>query len=212
MLIARLILVVMFLIVCPIGKERFMAEAQSVKVSEDTHGLKLGTMAPDFTATTYTGNKVVLSDTYKKGPVVLIFYRGTWCPFCNLHLKTFQSRLNDFEKLGATILAVSVDKPDSEAKMVRDNSLGFEVISDTQAEILKAYKVMYQVPDELAQKYRGEYKIDLEAYSGRKDNIIAVPATYVIDKTGKIIFAYANEDYKVRTQPQEVLDALERLK
>jgi len=212
MIIARLLLVAMFLISCPLGKECVMAEADSVKVSAENRGLKVGTMAPDFTAKTYMGNKVVLSDIYKKGPVVLIFYRGTWCPFCNLHLKAFQSRLKDFEKFGATILAVSVDKPDSEAKIVKDNSLGFEVISDTQAEILKAYKVVYQVPDGLVQRYRSEYKIDLETYSGRKDNVIAVPATYVIDKAGKIIFAYANEDYQLRTHPQEVLDVLERLR
>ena len=168
--------------------------------------------APDFTAPTYEGRDVTLSDQYKKGPVVLIFYRGEWCPYCNIHLKSFQERLDDFQKLGATILAVSVDKQEYGVKIVQKDSLGFEVISDPGAKILQEYNVVYKVPDDLAQKYLNEYHLDLEAHSGRKDHVIAVPATYVIDMTGKIIFAYANVDYKVRTTPEEILDVLKNLR
>lgn len=175
---------------------------------QDTPGLKVGSVAPEFTAPTDAGHKVTLSDYYKKGPVILIFYRGAWCPHCNLHLKSFQDRLEDFKKLGATILAVSVDKPEYGAKTVQKDGLGFEVVSDPQADILSAYNVIYKVPDDLAEKYLREYHIDLQAHSGRKDHVIAVPATYVIDKSGKIVFAYANMDYKVRTRPEEVLDVL----
>jgi len=178
---------------------------------QETPGLKTGMMAPDFTASAYTGNKVTLSAYYKNGPVVLIFYRGEWCPFCNLHLKSFQEHLEELKQLGATVLAVSVDKPDYGAKIVQKESLGFEVISDPHADILQAYNVIYKVPDELAQKYINEYHIDLQAHSGRTAHVIAVPATYVIDKTGKIVFAYANVDYKVRTKPEEVLEALKKL-
>ncbi len=178
----------------------------------DKPGLSVGTMAPDFTATTYKGGSVTLSNEYKKGPLVLIFYRGGWCPYCNLHLKSFQKSLGDFTALGATILAVSVDKPEGAANVVKNNELGFDVISDSQADILKAYNVVYQVSEELAVKYLNEYKIDLEAYSGRKDHVIAVPATYVIDTSGKIVFAYANEDYKVRVEPEQVLNILKSLK
>ena len=178
----------------------------------ETPGLRVGEMAPDFTASTYEGHKIVLSDYYKKGPVVLIFYRGEWCPFCNLHLKSFQNRLKDFKKLGANTLAVSVDKPEYGTKIVQKDSLGFEVVSDPQADILKSYNVIYKVPDGLAKKYLNEYHIDLQAHSGRIDHVIAVPATYVIDRSGRIIFAYANVDYKVRTKPEEVLDILKNLK
>lgn len=175
-------------------------------------GLAVNTMAPDFTATTYTGNTITLSDYYQEGPVVLIFYRGAWCPYCNLHLKSFQDRLEDFKQKGASIVAVSVDKPEYGAKAVQKEGLGFEVVSDPQADILTAYNVLYKVPDELAQKYLTEYQIDLQAHSGRDDHIIAVPATYVIDTSGKIVFAYADENYKIRTKPEEVLSVLEGLK
>lgn len=185
--------------------------AENVKISGNGPGLQVGNIAPDFSGVTYAGNKIQLSDLYKKGPVILIFYRGAWCPYCNLHLRAFQERLKDFNALEATLLAVSVDKVEYAAKTVKDDSLGFEVISDPEAEILEKYNVVFRVSDDLAEKYLSEYKIDLEAYSGRKDHIIAVPATYVIDKTGRIVFAYANEDYKVRTEPQEILNFLENM-
>lgn len=182
---------------------------QTVKAEmPDGPGLKRGGMAPDFTALTYDGKTITLSDLYKKGPVVLIFYRGAWCPYCNLHLKSFQARLGDLKNLGASVVAVSVDKPDYGTKVVKEGLIDFPVVSDSQAEILKSYNVIYQVPAELAAKYRVAYKIDLEAHSGRADHIIAVPATYVIDRAGKIVFAYANTDYKIRTQPEEVIDFL----
>ena len=189
-----------------------MAIEQGKKNPNDSPGVKVGTVAPDFTATTYEGNKITLSNVYKKGVVVLIFYRGAWCPYCNLHLKSFQERLEDFKKLGVTILAISVDKMEYSAKAVKDNRLGFEVISDNQSEILKDYKLLYKVPDDLVVKYLNEYNIDLEIHSGKTDHVIAIPATYIIDKNGEIIFAYANEDYKVRTKPEEVLNILEKLK
>ncbi len=109
-------------------------------------------------------------------------------------------------------MAVSVDKPEYGAKIVQKDNLGFEIISDPQADILKSYNVIYKVPDELAKKYLNDYHIDLKAHSGRSDHIIAVPATYVIDKFGRIIFAYANINYKVRTKPEEVLTVLKDLK
>lgn len=187
------------------------AMAQEKKISINEIGLKVGNEAPDFTGATYRGGNVRLSDLYKDGPVVLIFYRGAWCPYCNLHLKAFQDKYGEFKAMGTVILAVSVDKPQYAQKTVQDVALGFEVISDPGAEILEKYNAIYHVPDEMAEKYLNEYKIDLEKHSGRKDHVIAVPATYVIDTDGKIVFAYANLDYKVRTQPEEVLKILKEM-
>lgn len=178
---------------------------------EAAPGLSVGDSAPDFTAPTYDGGMVTLSSAYAKGPVVLIFYRGAWCPFCSLHLKSFQEKKSEFDLLGASIIAVSVDKPEYLKQMSDKNALSFSVVSDAQAEILKNYHVLYTVPAELAEKYKNEYQIDLEAHSGRSDHTIAVPATYVIAPGGKIIFAYSNEDYKVRTKPEEVLDVLKAM-
>ena len=179
---------------------------------EATPGLYVGSQAPDFTAQTHEGETVTLSELTAKGPVVLIFYRGAWCAYCNLHLREFQQQINAFKEQGATLLAVSVDLKKYALKAVEKNALGFQVISDPNAKILGDYNLFFKVPEDLAKTYKTEYNIDLEAHSGNKDHIIAVPATYVINKKGKIIFAYANKDYKIRTSPEEVLQVLKTLK
>lgn len=202
----RSITVVVFLILC---LNSAMAQEEMVEELMPP-GLSVGVQAPDFTAATHEGTKVTLSEQYAKGPVVLIFYRGAWCPYCSLHLKSFQAKLQDFNALGATVLAVSVDKPEFGKQIVQKEGLGFQVISDPRADILEAYRVLYQVPEDLAKKYLNEYQLDLQAHSGRNDAVIAVPATYVISTGGTIVFAYANEDYKVRTQPEEILEVLRR--
>ncbi len=174
-------------------------------------GLKSGVQAPDFEALNFKGEKVKLSSLYKDGPVVLIFYRGSWCPYCNTHLQQLRSRLEDIRKYGASLVAVSIDKIDKAAEAVEGNDLEFEIISNPEGDILEAYDLIYKVPDELNKKYKEQYNIDLEAASGRTDHVIAIPATYIINTSGTIVFGYANEDYKVRTSVEEILDELEKL-
>ena len=200
-----------FIFICVVLVSGRFGMAQENGVLNNEIGLRVGTMAPDFTGETYRGTTVKLSELYKDGLVVLILYRGAWCPYCNVHLRSFQEKFEEFKSLDANILAVSVDKPQYAQKTVQDDALSFEVISDPSAEILEKYNAIYRVPDDLADKYLNEYKIDLEMHSGRKDHVIAVPATYVIDTTGKIAFAYTNVDYKVRTEPEEVLNFLREL-
>jgi len=179
--------------------------------TEEMPGLQAGVEAPDFEALNFKGEKVRLSALYEEGPVVLIFYRGSWCPFCNAQLQQLQSRLEDFKKYSASLVAVSVDKIDKAAEAVEGNDLEFEIISNPEGDILEAYNLIYNVPDELNKKYKEKYNIDLEAASGRTDHVIAIPATYIIDTKGTIVFAYANEDYKVRTSVEEILQELEKL-
>lgn len=178
-------------------------------MAEDAPGLRVGDMAPDFEAMTAEGGTVKLADLYAKGPVVLIFYRGAWCPFCNLHLRSFGEWLEEFSEKNATVLAVSVDKAEYALKTEQDNHLGFRIVTNPDASILEAYKGVFAVPADLAVKYRDEYGIDLEKHSGRTDHVIAVPATYVIGTDGRITFAYADLDYKTRATPQQVLEAIE---
>lgn len=180
-----------------------------VAQAQEMPGLREGQSAPDFTAESYQGTTVRLSDYLKEGPVVLVFYRGAWCPYCNLHLQQFQSRIEDFNRYGASIIAISVDKPAKGAETVAEGNLDFQVIADSQAEILEAYELIFRVPDELAEKYKNEYGIDLEAHSGRTDHVIAIPATYVVAPSGEIVYAFANEDYKVRAEPELIIGALE---
>jgi peroxiredoxin len=186
----------------------FMALFLAASVfAQEEPGLQVGIQAPDFEALTYQGVPVKLSDINKEGPVVLIFYRGGWCMYCNRQLQALQSRLDDFNDLGASIVAISVDLQENAAKTVEEKQLGFTVISDPGAHLLELYGLIYQVPDDIVKQYEG-YQIDLKAASGRDDHIISIPATYVIDRAGKIVFAYANRDYKIRKSPDEILEVL----
>jgi len=180
--------------------------------AEEMPGLQEGIEAPDFEALNYKGEKVKLSNLYKNGPVVLIFYRGGWCYYCNIQLRELQASLDDFKKYSATLVALSVDKVVKSAESVKEKRLDFEVISNPEGDILEAYDLIYKVPDELNKKYKEKYNIDLEAASGRTDHVIAIPATYIIDTSGTIVFAYANKDYKIRTSVKEILQELEKLK
>lgn len=183
----------------------------TMSFGQDQPGIGKGVKAPDFEATNYKGEKVRLSQLYSNGPVVLIFYRGGWCPYCNTQLRQLQASLDDFKKYNASLVAVSVDKITKAAATVKDKGLGFEVISNPEGDILEAYNLIYRVPDELNKKYKEQYSIDLEAASGRTDHVIAIPATYIINTSGTIVFAYANKDYKVRTSVEEILQELKKL-
>lgn len=177
-------------------------------MAEEMPGLSVGVQAPDFTALTHKGEDITLSTINKDGPVVLVFYRGGWCMYCNRQLQEIQSRLEEFKAQQASVVAISVDLQENAAKSVEEKELGFIVVSNPEANLLEIYNLVYKVPDDLAKKYREEYSIDLEAASGRSDHVIAIPATYVIDAEGKIVYAYANRDYKVRPSLDEILKAL----
>ena len=183
-----------------------------ITLAQEMPGMQIGVLAPDFEAENYKAETVKLSDLYKKGPVVLVFYRGGWCPYCNMHLQELQAHMEDFKRYNAAVVAVSVDKIQKAVETVDGKRLDFEVISNPQGDILEKYGLVYKVPEELNKKYKEKYNIDLEASSGRTDGMIAIPATYIIDESGTIVFAYANEDYKVRTKAEEILEALDQMK
>ncbi len=155
------------------------------------YGLKVGDKAPDFKARTYDGKAVVLKDVVAIGPVVLVFYRGSWCPFCNLHLQAFERKLAEFKAAGISIIALSVDKPEASAKTVQQNKLGFAVVSEAAEAILRSYNVYGTA------KHAGQ--------------VVAVPATYLVDSSQMIRYAFVNENPMVRSKPEQVLEAAKSL-
>jgi peroxiredoxin len=194
-------------------KSEKASEVSSAAVSKiSDRGLEVGAQAPEIKTKDVESNVFDLNESLSKGPVVLVFYRGGWCPYCSLQLRKLQ--LEAFPRIkdaGGELVAVSVDKINQVEKMKEKESLGMIILSDPTAKILKAYDVDYKVPDDLVEKYIKKYKIDLEAHSGEKHHIIAVPAVYVINKSGKVTFSYVNEDYKVRAQVEDIVKAVEAL-
>ncbi len=172
-------------------------------------GISIGNQAPAFSVKDIKGEAFKLEDEIKKGEVVLVFYRGGWCPYCNIQLRSLQAEVLPVVKVKkAQLVVVSVDKVDEALKTQKKEDLGMRVVSDSQAKLIKKYNVAYKVPEDLVKKYKKSYKIDLEKSSGKQHHIIAVPAVFIIDKQGKITFSYVNENYKVRAQVEDIIKAL----
>jgi peroxiredoxin len=174
-------------------------------------GLKVGERAPDFTLPNAYGKPVSLSSHLARGPVVLAFYRGAWCPYCNLELKTLHAALPHFEQLGATLIAVTPQQPDKSLEQVKKDGYPFEILSDLDSTVIRDYRLYFTVPDELSELYRTRFGLDLATYNGPGRYELPVPGTFVIDRGGIVRAAFADTDYKQRMEPAEIIAALQAL-
>lgn len=172
--------------------------------------LREGASAPDFTLPDVSGKPLSLSSLLKQGPVVLLFYRGAWCPYCNLEIRAYQAVLTRIRSAGANLVAVSPQLPDGSLSMQEKHSLEFPVLSDVGSIVAKAYGIAFDLPEALHEIHRS-FGADLPTINGKGDWVLPIPATYVIAPDGRIIRAHADVDYTVRMEPQEVLDTLERM-
>ncbi len=173
-------------------------------------GIKVGERAPDFTLPNAYGNKVSLSESLKEGPVVLVFYRGAWCPFCNMHLHILQQSVPLFEKYGARLITITPQTPDKSAAQIKKDGLPFEVLSDLDSSVMKAFHLYFELDDELVKVYR-KHGLDIEAFNGAGRNVLPVPGTFVIDRDGVVVAMQADPDYTKRMEPQAIIEALQKL-
>lgn len=170
---------------------------------------KLGDVAPDFALPGAGGDTVQLSKLLKKGPVVLAWYRGGWCPYCSLELAALREANPRFEELGATLVAISPQLPDSSLSTKEENELPFIVLSDVGNTTGREYGIVYRQADEVNKYFEG--RIDLEAYNGDASFELPLPVTYVVDTDGVIRYSFVNADYTVRAEPADVIAALQKL-
>jgi peroxiredoxin len=174
---------------------------------EAPEGLFLNSKAPDFKAKDQYGKDIRLKDLLKKGKVVLVFYRGEWCPYCNKNLQRLEDSLQLIIDKGATLVAVSPEQPESIAKTIEKTKAKYSVLHDENLKIMKAYEVEFEVPENTLKRYRnGGIKID--EINGKNGNFLPVPATYIIDKEGSVTYRFFNQDYKKRPSVKEILDHL----
>lgn len=166
--------------------------------------------APAFSLPDATGTTVALADLLAKGPVVVTFYRGGWCPYCNRSLKEFQDRLTDITAAGATLVAISPETPDNALSTAEKSALQFAVLSDASNAVAKQFGIVFPMNSDLVTVYRG-FGVDLEAHNNDPAWTLPLPATYVIDTAGVVRYAYLNEDYTQRATPDEVLAVLKTL-
>jgi peroxiredoxin len=179
----------------------------SAWAQEQPTGLKVGDTAPVFTAKDQDGNSFSLADALAKGPVVVIFYRGQWCPFCNKQLAELEKNLAAVKEKGGTIFAISPEAPVNLKKTIEKTKASFPVLHDEGMAIMKAYKVNFKVEEKYISMLK-KYGIDLAASNGENGENLPVPATYVIGKDGVIKFVHFNPDYKERATIKAILENL----
>jgi len=176
------------------------------------HALKVNDSAPDFSLPDAFGHEISLSTLLKTGPVVISFYRGEWCPFCNLELRALQQALPEINKLGANLIAISPEKPVNEIVLTEKNQLTFPVLSDFRNAVARQFGIVFRVGDEVQNLSRTVFRNDLALRNGEDTYELPVPATFVIDRTGIVGFAHVDVDYMTgRVEPEEVIAALEAI-
>ncbi|MGH7244101.1 MAG: peroxiredoxin-like family protein [Phycisphaerales bacterium] len=172
---------------------------------------KVGDSAPAFTLPDAQGGEFVLEDALKKGPVVITWFRGEWCPFCNKQLVGMQERLAEFDALGATVVAISPQTMDHSAAMTEKDGVKFHMLSDAGFKVGEMYGVRYEVPPTMKEQFK-KYKLDLSKYNGGEGDALPLTATYVIDQKGVIRYAFLDADYTRRASPDDLLAAIREIK
>ncbi len=171
-------------------------------------GLQKGEHAPAFSGIDNNSKAVGLKTLLKNHKaVVLFFYRGQWCPYCNQYIKRLQDSLQLLTEAGAYVVGVTPETAENVGKTIAKTQASFSIITDKGYRILKDYKVNYTVDDKLLGKLKG-YGVDLEKNNGNTDHVLPVPATYIIGKNGKLIYVHFNADYTKRPSVSELLKAI----
>jgi peroxiredoxin len=168
--------------------------------------LKVGDRAPNFELPDAKGKTIRLSDLRTQGPVVLTWYRGGWCPYCNIALRGLQKRLPDLRAAGATLVAISPELPDNSMSTAEKDHLEFTVLSDLGSKVARAYGVAYKIPRVVADQFRG--RLDLARHNGDDGDELPLGATYIVDRGGIIRYAFIDADYRKRAEPSDILAAL----
>lgn len=176
---------------------------------EAPEGLFINSKAPDFKAKDQYGNEVRLKDLLKNGKVILIFYRGHWCPYCNKYLKKLEDSLQFIKDKGATLVAITPELPENIDKTIEKTSAGYSILYDDGLKIMKAYNVKFEIPENVLTRYRNS-GINMEENNGKNGNFLPIPATYIIDKDSNITYRFFQADYKKRPSILELLDNLEK--
>lgn len=167
-------------------------------------GLFINSKAPNFSAKDQDGNTVSLKDLKKKGKVVVVFYRGNWCPYCNKHLQKLQDSLSLITEKGASLVAITPENTDGVSKTLEKTKASFPIISDEEMKISKSYQVSFKVDERTAVRYKNS-DIDLLKINNQKEPLLPVPAVYIIDKDGSVTYRFFESDYKKRVSVKEIL-------
>lgn len=201
-----------FLKVAPTEVKEIMSQAtQNLETANiSKNALQVGEIAKGFTLPNAVENTISLYQTLEENDyAILSFYRGQWCPYCNLELQALQGVNEEFKSLNAKLIAISPQSPDASISTVEKHELTFEVLSDSHNGVAKEYGLVFSLLEELRPIYES-FGIDIPGLNEEDSYELPMPATYIINKNREIIYAYVVEDYTQRSEPQDILDAIKK--
>lgn len=173
--------------------------------------IKIGKKAPNFKLPDPLGNPISLSNLLNEGPLIITFYRGSWCPYCNLQLRALQNKISDIKNLGATLVAISPEVPDSSITKNEISEMEFIVLSDQDAKVASQYGVAWEVPEFLLEHMRIDRNLDLKKINNGNSSVLPIPATFLLGIDGIVKWNYVNVDYRTRSEPDEIIEALKNI-
>lgn len=177
------------------------------KAQDGPHGLNVNVMAPDFMAKDQHGKTFHLKNSLAKGPVLLIFYRGQWCPFCNRELKSLEDSLSLITGKGVTLVAVTPELQENVSKTIAKTGATYQILHDEGLKIMKSYDVAYALDSNMKAQYT-KFGVDVAKNNGSNGNNLPVPAVYVIDRNGMIVYRFFQPDFRIRLSVAEIISHL----
>ncbi len=186
--------------------DRFVSAEDAAK-----NALNVGAKMPAFSLKDANGKIVESRDLLKGGNLVVVFYRGAWCPFCNLYLRNLQKNMPQIKAAGGNLVAVSVENPDNSLNVARKNELDFTVLSDPNLTTARKFGIVYQMPKETDELYKTR-GLDVAKHNEMEKAELPLSATYVVDRKGEIVYAFLEPDYKKRAEPQTIIETLLKIK
>lgn len=173
--------------------------------------LKVGDQAPVFELINQENEKISSKEMLSKGKLILTFYRGVWCPYCNADLANLKKYLPVFEEHNATLLGVSPELPQYLKKITAMQKLNFDILHDDRNMLAEKFGLKFYYPEDLKELYRDKFNINLEVQQGNAEWALPMPARFIIDQNGIIQYAESKADYRNRPNPDELIDVLKNL-
>lgn len=198
------------------AKPEFMSAIDDViatarQFEQGGDAIAVGEKVPDFSLPDAKGELVLLSQLLAKGPVIITFYRGSWCPYCNLQLRAMHSRLDEIHGLGAELVAISPEVPDESLTKTEINDMAFPVLSDQDAKIAEAFGVAWAVPEVILEHMRKDRNLELADINNGNGSVLPIPATFVVGPDGVVLWRFVEVDYRMRAEPDDIMAVLNKL-
>lgn len=176
------------------------------------NALNVGAKMPSFSLKDSNDKTVNSDELLKESNLVIVFYRGAWCPFCNLYLRNLQKNINQIREAGGNVIAISAEPPDKSLAVSKKNEVMFPVLSDPQLGTARKFGIVYNLPAETAERYKSRGVVDFQKDYGMEKAELPLGATFIVNQKGEIVYAYLDTDYKKRAEPEIIIENLKKIK